>query len=630
MHAIKVDYHAPYVAEMARREAMDIYGPGAYTDGLKVHTTIDSHLQRRAQEAVIKGLISYDKRKGYRGPEQHWPANFIDASSSDVTDFNNLDLASWQNALANLGTLGGLEPAVVVQVFDKEIRALLKSGDLVDISWENGLKQARLFKTENSRGPRPKTASDVVKVGDVIRLVASEEGSWAFSQVPKAQASLIALNPSDGAIISMVGGFDFAQSHFNRVTQAKRQPGSNFKPFVYTSALEHGMTAASIINDAPIVFEDANLESTWRPENDGGKFYGPTRLRQALYRSRNLVSIRILRNIGIRNAIKGMDRFGFEPGLLPKDLSLALGSYALTPLEIVSGYAVFANGGYKVEPYLLKRIDDVNGEPIFEANPATACPRCEAANLASEEALTQAGEQALDSELDGTDKQPAANEAVLNDELASELATELAALNDPALNGEDTNEALNKEFNEELNKELSALTADTFVAPANPAERVLSPPVAYLINSMLQDVIRKGTGKAAQTLGRDDLAGKTGTTNGPRDAWFSGYNSKLVVTTWLGFDQNLMLGRREYGGSAALPIWIDYMRTALENVPQSKPTQPEGIITVRIDPKTGERAGINTAGAIYESFRIENAPELRQAEGIGNSEGEEALPEELF
>ncbi|MBB6519804.1 penicillin-binding protein 1A [Pseudoteredinibacter isoporae] len=637
VHGIKVDYHAPYVAEMARRQAMDIYGPGAYTDGLKVYTTIDSGLQRRAQEAVIDGLLAYDKRKGYRGPEQHWPASFIDPSVTDVTDFNNLDLAAWQSALGNLSEFGGLEPAVVVQVFEQQIRALLPNGDIVDIDWEQGLRQARPFKTENARGARPKLASDVVAVGDVIRLQQNDDDSWAFSQVPKAQAALIALNPKDGAIISMVGGFDFAQSHFNRVTQAKRQPGSNFKPFVYTTALEQGLTPASIINDAPIVFEDANLESTWRPENDGGKFYGPTRLRQALYRSRNLVSIRVLRNIGINNAIKGMDRFGFEPALLPKDLSLALGSYALTPLEIVTGYAVFANGGFRVEPYLLSSILDVNGEAIYEANPATACPRCEtllAGNEQTEESTVEPQEilhadedrdQLTDALANNEQsnnepgQQSAPAEAMqsnreLNDELASELASELAVLNQE--NDVETFEATSNE--------------PAFVPPANPAERVLNPQVAYLINSMLQDVIRKGTGTAAKTLGRNDLAGKTGTTNGPRDAWFSGYNSEMVVTTWLGFDQNLMLGRREYGGSAALPIWIDYMRTALKDVPESKHPQPEGIITVRIDPKTGERANINTIGAIYESFRLENAPELLSNESIGNSDSEEALPEELF
>lgn len=632
VHGIKVDYHAPYVAEMARRQAIDIYGNGAYTDGLKVFTTINSKLQERAQQAVIDGLIAYDQRKGFRGPEQHWPASFIDPSVTDVTDFNNLDLAAWQGALENLSRYGGLEPAVVVQVFEQQIRALLANGDIVDIEWAQGLRQARAFKTENARGPRPKLAADVVSVGDVIRLRPEAEGSWRFSQVPKAQAALIALNPKDGAIISMVGGFDFAQSHFNRVTQAKRQPGSNFKPFVYTTALEHGMTPASIINDAPIVFEDANLESTWRPENDGGKFYGPTRLRQALYRSRNLVSIRVLRNIGIRNAIKGMDRFGFEPALLPKDLSLALGSYALTPLEIATGYAVFANGGFKVEPYLLSSMVDVNDEVIYQANPATACPRCEQTALVEDDLELAQSEPNIDSgTLENQGSEPAnaqeqttdqseansaaTNSNLLNAELAAELASELAALGE----GIPTTEG-----GEETNTEAA------FVAPANPAERVLSPQVAYLINSMLQDVIRKGTGTAAKSLGRNDLAGKTGTTNGPRDAWFSGYNRELAVTTWLGFDQNLMLGRREYGGSAALPIWIDYMRTALKDVPESKRPQPEGIITVRIDPKTGERANINTIGAIYESFRTENAPELLRQESIGNSESDEALPEELF
>ncbi|MCV6614555.1 MAG: penicillin-binding protein 1A [Cellvibrionaceae bacterium] len=633
LHGIQVDYHAPYVAEMARRKILDIYGPGAYTDGLKVYTTIDSKLQREAQRSVIKGLLAYDQRKGYRGAEQHWPASFIDPSINDVTDFNNLDLNSWLSALDNLPEYGGLEPAVIVQVFKKSAKALRANGDIVELGWEQGLAKARPFKTENSRGPRPKAAADVLKVGDVVRIKAVEIAApaleqkaeqtanetqtanktiaetetlatreptlqWHLSQVPKAQAALVALNPKNGAIISLVGGFDFAQSHFNRVTQAKRQPGSNFKPFIYTSALEHGLTPASIINDAPIVFEDDNLEQAWRPENDGGKFHGPTRLRQALYRSRNLVSIRVLRNIGIGKAINGMDRFGFNPRELPRDLSLALGSHALTPLQIVSGYAVLANGGFQVQPYLIERVDNVEGEAVYSAEPATACPRCE--TLSTTE---PSGDSAAN---------PAASIETLDHELASELASELAALS---------------EESGELGKTEST-SAEVFVPPSKLATRVLSPQVAFLIDSMLQDVIRKGTGTAARSLGRNDLAGKTGTTNGPRDAWFSGYNQDLVVTTWLGFDQNLLLGRREYGGSAALPIWIDYMRTALDGRPETKRAQPAGIVTVRIDPSTGERANLNTLGAVYESFRVEHAPELR----VDNSsiEEDEALPEELF
>lgn len=632
LYGIQVDYHAPYIAEMARRKILDLYGPGAYTDGLRATTTIDSKLQQSAQAAVINGLMAYDKRKGYRGPEQHWPASFIDPSANDVTDFNNLDLNSWHNALGNLQSYAKLTPAVVVQLFEKDIRALLPSGEIVTILWQQGLSSARAFKTENARGPKPKQSSDILKVGDVIRIHQTQtEGQdplWALSQVPKAQAALVALKPETGAIISLVGGFDFEQSHFNRATQAKRQPGSNFKPFVYTTALENGLTPASIINDAPIVFEDANLESTWRPENDGGKFYGPTRLRQALYRSRNLVSIRVLRNIGIRKAVAGMDRFGFKPDQLPKDLSLALGSHALTPLEIVSGYAVLANGGFKVEPYLIETLLDVNGEALYQATPATACPRCEALALAEDPTSSTSNEESSNEE---SSNEASATEAAvipeeLNQEFASELASELASL-DQEITQEQT-DSENPEAN--INAAISNESPTTpFTPPAQQAERVISPQVAYLIDSMLKDVIQKGTGKAAQVLKRKDLAGKTGTTNGPRDAWFSGYNPELVVTTWLGFDQNLLLGRREYGGSAALPIWIDYMKVALKGMEDVQRPQPEGVVTVRIDPKTGERANINTSGAIYESFRIENAPELK-IDNNATSSAEETLPEELF
>lgn len=636
LHGIKVDYHAPYIAEMARRKVLDLYGPSAYTDGLKAYTTVDSQLQRRAQQSVAKGLLAYDKRKGYRGPEKKLAIAFIDNNDTDPNNFTNIDLNPWLNALRAIKTYSNLQPAVVSQVFEKQVNAILSNGTSITIDWSHGLSQARAFKTENSRGPKPKFAADVLAIGDVIRVLeikntviasdltainksiiaisdaelksaqAAPESQWWLSQTPKAQAALIALDPKDGSILSLIGGFDFQQSHFNRATQAQRQPGSNFKPFVYTAALENGFTPASIINDAPIVFEDRNLESTWRPENDGGKFYGPTRLRQALYRSRNLVSIRILRNVGITRAIKGMSRFGFNEKELPRDLSLALGSHALTPLQIVNGYAVIANGGFQVEPYLINSLVDANGKQFYQATPATACPRCEQDNneLPAKSAETIAAQTSKENRID----------------FGGELANELAELDN----------AIAQEIDSPIDQANAPIADEPFIPPAVLAQRVISPQVAFLIDSILKDVIQKGTGKAARILKRNDLAGKTGTTNGPRDAWFSGYNTDIVVTTWLGFDQNSLLGRREYGGSAALPIWIDYMKLALKDLPEKNRPQPNGIVTVRIDPITGERANINTRGAIYESFRIENAPQAISSSSIENNESEDALPEELF
>lgn len=641
-HGISLDHNAPYIAEMARQKAVETYGIQAYTDGLIVTTTIDSQLQASAQQAVINGLLKYDARHGYRGAELKWQANFIDPAQTDAQQLSNIDLAPWQAALKNIGSHAGLKPAVVIQVHTKDIKALLSNGEIIDIEWANGISRSRKFRSENARGPRPKKAADVVAVGDVIRVAEklipvqvsaddSEDADvsddtesntelsnftapqviepqfisqWHLSQLPLAQAALVSLNPNNGAIQSLIGGFDFNQSHFNRVTQAVRQPGSNFKPFIYTAALENGFSPASIINDAPIVYDDRNLEQVWRPENDGGTFYGPTRLRKALYRSRNLVSIRLLQNTGVRKVISGMDRYGFDKSALPADLSLALGSHAVTPLQIATGYAVFANGGYKISPYVVETINDVNGDHIYQANPATVCHHCQEKSL--------------------TDDAVLGDNSQLEQELASELANLELETNPQQSFGL---EAGTTSASIETKPEELAIQAE----PSNKAERVLDAQVVYLIDSILQDVISKGTGRQARSLNRNDLAGKTGTTNGPRDAWFSGYNQNLVTTTWLGFDQNRLLGRNEYGGSAALPIWIEFMATALKDQPEIPRSQPPGIVTVRIDPNTGERANINTIGAIYESFREANAPEAKLDESSNSSNSSDTnLPEEIF
>jgi penicillin-binding protein 1A len=362
-----------------------------------------------------------------------------------------------------------------------------------------------------------------------------------------------------------------------------------------------------VINDAPIVFDDASLESTWRPENASGKFFGPTRLRQALFKSRNLVSIRVLRTIGIGNAIAGMSRFGFDEATLPHDLSLALGSHGVPPLQIATAYAVFANGGYQVEPYLIDQITDAEGQTLYQALPLTVCLDCE----------NQENDLAAEDSEPTTDEQiPSAEQELLS--LIDQEASLIEAT--PALDTE---------------AEPSSSEQEAFEPPQPQrpiAPKVLDAKVAYIIDNMLRDVIKKGTGRRAQVLGRNDLAGKTGTTNGPKDAWFSGYNGHMVATTWLGFDQNLPLGRGEYGGSAALPIWIDFMRTALDGIPDTVREQPDGLITVRIDPETGLRARPDNPDAIFEIFRAENAPTL---EDDGSAPPavyteEESLPDELF
>lgn len=372
---------------------------------------------------------------------------------------------------------------------------------------------------------------------------------WELSQLPKVQGALVSLDADNGAILSLVGGYNYQKSAFNRVTQAARQPGSNFKPFIYTAALDNGFTPATIINDAPIVFDSDAQGNTWRPSNDNGRFNGPMRLRQALYLSRNLVSIRVLRELGIAKAINYVSRFGFDASKLPHDLSLALGSHSLTPLDVVTGYAVFANGGYKVSPYFIDRIIDRDGNTVYRADPEVVCQRCNDDNL-DEEPIARIEADSLDDILSGDD------------------------------------DALQPRY----------------------AKRVIDEEVAFLIDSILQDVITRGTGRKALVLNRGDAAGKTGTTNGPTDAWFSGYSGGIVTSTWAGFDQNLNLGRREYGGSVALPIWIDYMREALKNRPERHQKQPDSIISVRIDPDTGNLAHPGQANAIFEYFRTDNAP----------------------
>jgi penicillin-binding protein 1A len=364
------------------------------------------------------------------------------------------------------------------------------------------------------------------------------------------------------------------------VTQARRQPGSSFKPFIYSAALDHGFTTASIVNDAPVVFDDANLEDTWRPENYSRKFYGPTRLREALVRSRNLVSIRVLRGMGINPAIEHIERFGIPRDVMPRNLSLALGSVNLTPLDVANAYAILANGGYRVSPYVMDRIFDADGEILYAADPLIACAVCEdeaeqAARAAAEEA-EQAARQALDT--------PAGKS--------------------PATSIPD--------------------------APIQRAPSVISRQNAWLVADMMRDVVRRGTGRRAMQLGRKDLSGKTGTTNERRDAWFSGFNADIVGTAWVGFDQERPLGAREEGSRTALPMWIDFMREAMAGVPDHVLPKPPGLVTARISPESGELARPGEYGAIFETFRVGHVPELAQDTTESPYERDEEEEEILF
>ncbi len=560
-HGTQLDVNAAYAAEMVRLEMLRRYGRAAYENGYSVITTVDSRLQKAAKNAVLNGVAEYDRRHGYRGPEQQWPIN---------GDLDDEARKQYSRKLQDIGSVGPWHPALVLSIESRRAVVLLATGQQSTLEWEQGFAGTVRYINEDRNSYEAESVDELIAPGDVIRL-RMNDGSpqrWQLSQLPAIQGALVSLDADSGAILSLVGGYSYQRSSFNRVTQASRQPGSAFKPFIYTAALANGFTAASIINDAPIVFDDASLGGTWRPSNSNGKFNGPMRLRKALYLSRNLVSIRLLRELGINTAIDYVARFGFDSSKLPRDLSLALGSHSLTPLDVVTGYAVFANGGHKVSPWLIEQIIDRDGNTIYRADPAIACHNC------------KADEDNIDS-------------------------MEADSLDD--------------------------LRADSAAHQARRAERVIDEEVVFLIDSILKDVITRGTGRKALTLKRGDAAGKTGTTNGPTDAWFSGYSSGVVTSTWIGFDQNQKLGRREFGGSVALPIWIDYMKEALQGRQERHLKQPEGIISVRIDPESGNLAAPGQGNAIFEYFRTGNAPSAISSGGAeGAYEAGNGEPIELF
>ncbi len=551
--------HAPYVAEMARAQAVDLFGDAAYEDGYRVYTTVDSRRQRAANESVTNSLLAYDQRHGYRGSEAQY-----DLDGHDGPD-------AWDRLLRQHPRVSVLSPALVLDVDDDAgtARIYLGRGEEAEMPFEQ-MRWARPWVSQAVVGSAPERVSQVVTPGDLVRVREVDDG-LRLAQVPDIQGTLVSLSPRTGAVEALVGGFDFRHSQFNRAAQALRQPGSAFKPFIYSAALERGFTPASIVNDAPVVFEDDALETTWRPENYSGRFYGPTRLRDALAQSRNLVSIRVLRDAGTRYTVDFLERFGFDPSRMPADLSLALGSASVTPLELTAGYAVFANGGYRVEPYVVSHILDDRDAVVYQAVPTLACSDC--------------------AELEGYESElmPVAEEDA----------------GEPGL-----------------------------VPRYRPAERTLEPANAYLLTSMMQDVIRSGTARTARALGREDLAGKTGTTNDLHDAWFAGYNSELVTSAWVGFDQARSMGPGETGSRAALPMWMDYTRIALEGVPSSSQPRPSGMVTVRIDPESGLVTSADNPRAIFETFHQDHVPERdsgaerrdgRTGSGSGNGSGEETL-----
>ena len=581
-HEPPIELEAPYVAEMVRQEALDKLGNDALTNGYSVHTTLDSRDQDAANQALRDDLINYDQRHGFRGPEAH-----VELGAHPTPGDLDKHLDAFHPVV-------GLIPGIVTDSSDKSATVYLEDGQSVPLDLE-AMSWANLYKDEGHRGGAPKRVGDVLKPGDIVRLARNAQAKWKLSQIPGAQGALIALDPEDGAIKAEVGGFSYARSKFNRAVQSSRQPGSSFKPFFYAAAFEHGFTPASIINDAPIVFADpSKANGLWTPQNDDGKFDGPMRLREAIVQSKNLVSVRLLDAIGVRYAREYATRFGFTLEQLPDNLSLALGTAAVSPITMARANAVFANGGFLVDPYFIVSIDDRDGKQVYKAQPAVACRHCPLRLLEDARAQTAAADAKTDS---GTPVKTSLS-AIASAQATPAAVQVPAAANAPKL-----------------------------------APHVLDARTAYLIGSLLHDVIRRGTGHDAMVLKRNDLAGKTGSTNEHRDAWFSGYNDDLVASVWVGFDDFSSLGRAngigEFGAQAALPMWISFMREALKGVPEKPFEMPAGITTARIDPQSGQLAPSNDPHSILEMFKVEDVARL--AAGPNNtSEQEKKVQQDAY
>ena len=577
VHSAEIEVEAPYVAEMVRNQAIELYGDAIYSDGFQIITSLDSKLQNTGNLSLRNALHEYDERHGFRrlAGQLNLPSDLDAMSDTD-----------WRKILVDYPDIGLLKGMLVLSIENNVAELVDITGQRHQLTKE-AIAWAKPKINRDRVGEEPKQLSELMNPGAVIyvREVFSKDGqtNLRLAQSPEPDGALISLDPHDGAILALIGGYDFVKSKFNRVTQAQRQPGSSFKPFVYSAALEYGFTPASIFNDAPVVFEDNDLESTWRPQNSSQKFYGPTRMREALTKSRNLVSIRILREIGISFTVKYLTRFGFPAENISKDLSLALGSAAMSPLQMAKAYAIFANGGFKVEPYFIDYIEDSKGNRVFEARPKTACPTC-------------------------------------------------------PLRFKQVEEKPEKLDTKEITKRVLDLTED----PDSPhATRVITAGNAFIIHSMMRDVIRRGTATKAQVLKRQDIAGKTGTTNDQRDAWFAGFVPSLVTISWVGFDDMQKLGSREFGGVAALPMWIDFMRVALEDIPKANYDElPPGLVLANINPENGLLLEPEDESGMEEMFFNSQLPDT-QAESntdilffdgeetvVVGEDGEEVLQQE--
>ncbi|MEK7435850.1 MAG: penicillin-binding protein 1A [Pseudomonadota bacterium] len=507
---------AEYVAEMVRQMLYERFADDVYTKGYRIYTTITKADQEAAYAALRRGLLDYDKRHGYRGPE-----GYIELARAGQPD------EQIEEALAEVPDSDDIVAAVVLEANTKQVSAYLRGGEVATITGE-GLKFAQKM-LDDKAAPNKR-----IRRGALIRVQRDEKRNWQILQLPEAEAALIAISPTDGRVHALVGGFDFNRNKYNHVTQAWRQPGSSFKPFIYSAALEKGFTPATIVNDAPLVVDAAQTGGqTWEPHNYDNKYDGPIRMRVGLAKSKNMISIRVLQAIGPKYAQDYITRFGFDADKHPPYLTMALGAGSVTVWQMAHGYATFANGGYRIEPYLVQRIVDDRGNVLAQAQPA------------------RAGDESL---------------------------------------------------------------------------RVIDARNAFIMDSMLHDVVRYGTAARAMSLGRKDLAGKTGTTNDLVDAWFAGYQPTLVAITWIGFDQPRKLGNSETGSAAALPIWMNYMSKALKGVDEMFQQLPDGVVSAKVDPDTGRAS---SEGKISEYFFREYLPPVQEVvapEGVTRAPVESRNP----
>ena len=541
VHSVETQTYAPYMAEMVRTDAIKRFGEAnIYKLGLNIYTTLNSKAQQNAISLLRKHLLKYTKRHGYRGSE-------------DTIQLSNFpSLKDQQKKLKSYHVYADLYPALVIESEKKQASLIVyKENQPITLSLKS-LKWAKPYINENKRGKRPKKVTDVLKVGDIVRVQRDKEGNWQLAQLPKVSGALVSMNPDNGAIEAIAGGFDYNLSKFNRATQAQRQPGSSFKPFIYAAALAKGYSPATTVLDEPI--EIKNNKNNWNPKNYGHNYSGSMRLRTALAKSKNLVSIRLLQEIGLGYAINYAKKFGFKEKTLPNNLTLTLGTGSATPLEMATAYSSFANGGFKVDSYFIRKIVNRNGEEVYNADPVAVC-------------------------------------------------------------------ASNCKPNSELLKN----------SMKNPAKRIMKPYVNYQINSMLRSVAQVGTAaRASAILGRQDLAGKTGTTDDQKDAWFCGFTPNNVTTVWIGFDRIKPLGRRETAAGAALPLWIDFMKTALKDTQPLPLFAPSGLINVELDAETGIPPNQYTEETITEALTAEQIPTEEEIRSYMKEHLDEILEKRLM